>query len=512
MGIESKNNNIPLAELIRRMNKERMKKEQVKKIGSSNLPIGEKFKKRRSASKSKAKTPSKKEIKVPTNVYKNVYNLTVLDVEFLNTLDVKTRNQYLSSGCFRKKKPGRIPAHLKINKELCKRIDAEKKKYKKNDERALRNAKKKGIGLRIKPPPQWYFNAINKYKTPPKKASVPKELKAKKPTPVKKLSVVKQPKMKDGVMTLNADDYKFIKYISTDTAQGSVALFQHKNPPVGVDVVREVVVKFPNQGSLNEMKREIKIYKHLMKKLPEKCRKYFPTFYDVKGTLKGKTNFMALEVIKGKDLSRVISKLSPSVSANKDMKSRIISKVQRAIKCMFKAGVVHGDLHASNIMISNPDVPSMMKIKIIDFGTASIFEPLTRENGMNVWFANKHMKMRREHMREGGVAPSNPNLVWFGHKKPFYATHHMKWISSLLTGSEIYNREPYTSPTNIRKLAGLMFIDGYDTKSINELRKKVYSFSTNELYSIVRRHIPRNYDNLSNIRIKTDLYKKLLDL
>ena len=58
-------------------------------------------------------------------------HLSSKDIAFLNTLSSDKRKMYLNTGCFRKKKPGPVPRYLKINKELCKKIDSEIKEFSK---------------------------------------------------------------------------------------------------------------------------------------------------------------------------------------------------------------------------------------------------------------------------------------------------------------------------------------------------------------------------------------------
>lgn len=52
-----------------------------------------------------------------------------------------------------------------------------------------------------------------------------------------------------------------------------------------------------------------------------------------------------------------------------DLLASLIFKVANALDALASIGLIHGDLHPSNIMVSK-HLPEPLKVKVIDFGTA----------------------------------------------------------------------------------------------------------------------------------------------
>lgn len=90
------------------------------------------------------------------------------------------------------------------------------------------------------------------------------------------------------------------------------------------------------------------------------------------GTYFSKANiFIVLELVKDGDLFDYIDRLK---FLEEYEASLVILQLMQAIEYMNKVGVVHRDLKPENILLeANPD-KSIKRIKLIDFGVASLLE------------------------------------------------------------------------------------------------------------------------------------------
>lgn len=237
-----------------------------------------------------------------------------------------------------------------------------------------------------------------------------------------------------------------------------------------------------------------------MRKLSPECKRYFPKFYDFKGKIEGTNAFLALEYLTGTTL---YDKYIYDISTKK----RVITAIQAGIKCMWKAGVIHNDLHAKNIMVTRDN-----RVKLIDFGASQIFSPLKNKNVMNVWFNNKHQKSWNKSFNgKSSVPPSNPNSVWFGYNKPMWATSHKRLATKLLKNTSMYVKKPYESKQDLKKLARLLGIKDASKMTKSELSNKVYSIDNKRLIDTIVEYYSYRGRNNVNFRFTPNLYKKLLN-
>ena len=83
--------------------------------------------------------------------------------------------------------------------------------------------------------------------------------------------------------------------------------------------------------------------------------------------------FMAMELVDGEPLSRVISR---EVRIAPERACRIAIQTARALRAAHNAGVVHRDLKPSNIMVTRSDDEAMGMdfVKVLDFGLVKVFE------------------------------------------------------------------------------------------------------------------------------------------
>ena len=288
------------------------------------------------------------------------------------------------------------------------------------------------------------------------------------------------------------DRYKFVKKLA-EGAQGSALLYVHR------ETKNNIVLKVSNNKSGEaDIKAEKAIYRRLMKKLSPSCKKYFPKFFDFKGDFDNYKVYIALEYVQGKTLKdHMLYTFKPNRS--------IINSVQDAIMCMWKSGVVHGDLHLNNIMIDSKN-----NIKLIDFGAGMMVSPYTGKQSINVWFTNKQLKMfGRINNRKSFVFPSNPNHFYFGYNVPFYAESHKRMIKNLI-GKDNNVSKPYTTMKNLRKLSKMLRFKETSKMKRNELINKVYSIDRKRLEKRFGDYYPHDEWKAKNMT-STQLYKKLLD-
>lgn len=94
-------------------------------------------------------------------------DLSISNVEYLNSLSPANRKNALSSGCFEPAKRGRVPAHLKQEhlerKEYCKALKKTIAKYTKEMEKIEKELAKAGK-IKIPKIPAWYTKLLNENK------------------------------------------------------------------------------------------------------------------------------------------------------------------------------------------------------------------------------------------------------------------------------------------------------------------------------------------------------------
>lgn len=109
-------------------------------------------------------------------------DLSIANVEYLNSLSPANRKNALSSGCFEPAKRGRVPAHMKQEhlkrKEYCKELKKTIAKYTKEMEKMEKELAKAGK-IKIPKIPGWYTklngnkNKVVKSKKNVKKSECP---------------------------------------------------------------------------------------------------------------------------------------------------------------------------------------------------------------------------------------------------------------------------------------------------------------------------------------------------
>ncbi|WP_018612570.1 serine/threonine protein kinase [Segetibacter koreensis] len=107
------------------------------------------------------------------------------------------------------------------------------------------------------------------------------------------------------------------------------------------------------KDELGMLEREFKFLENV-KHIPAMCRAYFFN------KMQGENPYIILEYIKGKSLHRF---LTETPSLNKTICFRIIEDILRAFSMVHKSNLVHGDIHSSNILITDDN-----SVKIIDMG------------------------------------------------------------------------------------------------------------------------------------------------
>jgi len=93
------------------------------------------------------------------------------------------------------------------------------------------------------------------------------------------------------------------------------------------------------------------------------------TLFDF-GTSEGGALYMAMELVHGKPLSRVVTEEAPLVP---DRALRIVTQVLRALSAAHAKGIIHRDLKPENIILTT-GVDGEEIVKILDFGIAKLAE------------------------------------------------------------------------------------------------------------------------------------------
>ena len=92
---------------------------------------------------------------------------------------------------------------------------------------------------------------------------------------------------------------------------------------------------------------------------------------------------------------------------------KVMRKLRGALKCVWKAGYIHGDMHLGNVIVTHDE-----EIKIIDFGMTVKANNIPKRTEYGKWFKTQWLKVLKEHRIEKG----NPNYVFFNKELiPFFA-------------------------------------------------------------------------------------------
>ena len=187
--------------------------------------------------------------------------------------------------------------------------------------------------------------------------------------------------------------------------QGIIILYTNKKTN------KKSVLKIPfDEQGMKEIQYEKRILKYLHRKMNNKCRKYFPKLLKTPDGLNDKTT-IALEYIDGMTLYDYLIKHK----GNSEQLKKIMKLVKRAIVCLWKHGIIHGDAHLDNIMVTKKH-----KIKVVDFGQAIKVRAYTKSNTMKdykKWFYPKWTYL----MKKRGIPFGNPNITLLGNM--FFQTY-----------------------------------------------------------------------------------------
>jgi len=117
------------------------------------------------------------------------------------------------------------------------------------------------------------------------------------------------------------------------------------------------------------------------------------------GVAEDGTPFLAMELLRGEDLSRRLRRAGPF---SPEEALSILSQVAAALDETHRAGIVHRDLKPANLFLQDraPDPP---RVKVLDFGVAKI---LTSTLGSATGSAGTPVYMAPEQFRGGHVGPA----------------------------------------------------------------------------------------------------------
>ena len=107
-------------------------------------------------------------------------DLSIANVDYLNTMSYTNRKRALSSGCFEPAKRGRVPAHLKQEhlerKEYCKTLKRVIARHTREMAKLNKELAKAGK-IKIRKEPAWYTKLMNEMNENPKNIKVKKNVK-----------------------------------------------------------------------------------------------------------------------------------------------------------------------------------------------------------------------------------------------------------------------------------------------------------------------------------------------
>jgi serine/threonine protein kinase len=174
--------------------------------------------------------------------------------------------------------------------------------------------------------------------------------------------------------------------------------------------------------------------------LPQQCKKYLAKPVDL-GITKIKVNgrykgILAYEYISGVTLRKYIE--NPQ---NKNSISKIITKVQKSLLCLWYNGYMHGDFHLDNIIV----MPNG-NIKIIDFSTASMVKPLShanpqKKNNVVKWFKKEWTDRYGTNLSKGKYNPNLALFNWESMESPGIWNHEKKIIQNAMRKASVNKRK-----------------------------------------------------------------------
>ena len=159
-------------------------------------------------------------------------------------------------------------------------------------------------------------------------------------------------------------------------------------------------------------------HKSLFRKLSPPCKKFFVTPLNIKDYCMRDTGQLhAMEYVEGKTLNSWLD--GPTLPSER---LHVISQIQRALFCMWKAGYIHGDLHLNNVLVTKKN-----KVKIIDFGFLTKVDPLPKttthgnKDKIAKWFVSQFPKV----LKSAEITKGNPDITLYGLKAlPMFASSH----------------------------------------------------------------------------------------
>ena len=270
-------------------------------------------------------------------------------------------------------------------------------------------------------------------------------------------------------------------------AQCSTYLLTHK-----INKNTKLIVKVGY--NIDEITKEYDIYKAFINKMDKKCASLFPKFYDIQ--YYNNQRVLVLEYIEGLTLNKFLEKKpEPTLSQI----SNIFKKIQKGIICFWKKGIIHGDLHLENIIITKKGNP-----KIIDFGLSHFVTKYNnKKHEIDVWFDKGYKKYLKFYR------PGNPETVYFDLYKPMYAKSHKKIIKNtfqniiVARNNNISLQKPITNKLEMTKIAKTLKIPKYYKMTKSELQNKIYKLDRNELKNKLKELGYRNtYNNTKSTLIK----------
>lgn len=146
--------------------------------------------------------------------------------------------------------------------------------------------------------------------------------------------------------------------------------------------------------------------------LSSKLRLYLHRTLDLDDT----EHLYAMEYVDGFTLRMFLKNIT-----SRPLYNKVLSQVKNSMKCLWKAGFIHGDAHMKNILVMfSKGTP---KIKIFDFGFSMKFNSpkIKDEKHLLIWFESKWKNILQSKMINKG----NPDTVYFNlNFLPFFAEHN----------------------------------------------------------------------------------------
>jgi serine/threonine protein kinase len=195
----------------------------------------------------------------------------------------------------------------------------------------------------------------------------------------------------------------------------------------------KLAIKYPNNpGTAQYLKEEKVFLEYVQNNVSKSCKKYFPKLRKIPPEIPEKDGMYAMTYIEGMTFSnylkRPIGSQRFSSSIHKTQLQKVVNQIKDAFKCLWHAGIIHGDGHFGNIIITPKH-----DIKIIDFGFAEYVNKLnTDNNDYEKWFVKQWPKLMKKH----GKTYLNPNIMIFGNGKwrkqiSLLHPHYHKMVNSI---------------------------------------------------------------------------------